>query len=427
VPVTVIVGCQWGDEGKGKIVDFLSSKMDVVARYQGGNNAGHTVVIHGDKYVLHLVPSGILHDSVISVIGNGVVVDLVGLVSEIDEIEKNGFEVSGKLLISEQAHLILPQHGILDRAREATLGTMKIGTTGRGIGTAYAEKMARRGVRACDLRHKDTFVRKYREFADYCNDVLTKFYGVEPVDVESKLEELLRCGERLKPMLTDTVTYMNDAIASKKNILAEGAQGVLLDVDFGTYPYVTSSSPAPGGACTGLGISPRFIDTILGIVKAYTTRVGAGPMPTELTDELGERIRKEGGEFGATTGRARRCGWFDAPAVRRAVQVSGCTGIVITKLDVLSIFDEIPICVGYDTPQGRLDLLPFDPLILDQVKPIYETMPGWRADLSHVREIAKLPEKAIDYVLRLQELVGVPIEMVSVGPDRRQTLQFKNR
>lgn len=424
MPVTVIVGCQWGDEGKGKIVDYMSSKMDVVARYQGGNNAGHTVVINGEKYVLHLIPSGILHDAVVSVIGNGVVVDLVGLVKEINEIEGNGFEVEGKLLISEQAHVILPQHGILDRARETSLGAKKIGTTGRGIGTAYAEKMARRGIRACDLRHKDTFVRKYREFGAYCNEVLTKFFGVEAVDVEAHLEELLKCGERLRPMLCDTVTYMNNAITSKKNILAEGAQGVLLDVDFGTYPYVTSSSPAPGGACTGLGISPRHINSILGIVKAYTTRVGEGPMLTEQKNEVGERIRKEGGEFGATTGRARRCGWFDAPAVRRAIQVSGCTGIVITKLDVLSILSEIPICVGYETPSGRTNLLPFDVSEIDQCKPIYETMKGWESDLSHIREAGKLPQPAIDYILRLQELMGVPIDMVSVGPDRRQTLAF---
>jgi len=420
----VLVGCQWGDEGKGKIVDVLSSQVDIVARYQGGNNAGHTVVIHGDKYVLHLLPSGILHDGVMSVIGNGVVVDVRGLVAEIKELEENGLTVSGKLLVSEQAHLILPQHAALDRAREMALGAKKIGTTGKGIGSAYAEKMARRGIRACDFRHRDVFVAKYREFATYCNDQLTKFFGVEAIDAEAVLDELLTCGESIKPMVTDTVTYLNEAIAQNKRILAEGAQGVLLDVDFGTYPFVTSSSPAPGGACTGLGISPRHVTSIMGIVKAYTTRVGSGPMPTELVDETGERMRQVGAEFGATTGRPRRCGWFDAPAVRRALQISGCTEITLTKIDVLSVFDEIKICTSYDTPEGRLKLLPFDPVTLNASKPVYETMPGWGGDLTEVRHPRELPKKAVNYIDRLQELIGVPITIVSVGPDRRQTLKM---
>lgn len=424
MPVTVLVGCQWGDEGKGKIVDYLSPKMDVVARYQGGNNAGHTVVINGDKYVLHTLPSGILHQGVISVIGNGVVVDVRGLTEEIREIEHNGFSVEGKLLLSEQAHLILPQHAALDRARESALGSARIGTTGKGIGSAYAEKMARRGLRACDLRNKDHFALRYREFAQYCNEVLVKFFGVEPLVVEPILEELLQCGAKLSPYIADTVTFLNEQIAAGKTILAEGAQGVLLDVDFGTYPFVTSSNPSPGGACTGLGISPRHVDNIIGIVKAYTTRVGSGPMPTELDNEVGERMRQEGGEFGATTGRPRRCGWFDGPATRRALQISGCTEITLTKLDVLSIFDEIHICTHYETSMGRMELMPFDLEVVKSAKPVYETMPGWGLELSEIRAPREFPEKALNYIKRLEELMGVPIKIVSVGPDRRQTIRM---
>lgn len=420
--VTILVGCQWGDEGKGKIVDVLSSQMDVVARYQGGNNAGHTVVIHGDKYVLHILPSGILHDRVTSVIGNGVVIDPRALVEEISEIEGHGFEINGKLLISEQAHLILPQHALLDRARELSLGEGKIGTTGKGIGSAYGEKMARRGLRVCDLRDPKSFTEKYRSLARYCNEMLEKFYGQEPADADLLLDELLECAARIRPFIADTVTFLNDAVRANKHILCEGAQGVLLDVDFGTYPFVTSSNPSPGGACTGLGISPRHINNIMGVVKAYTTRVGSGPLPTELTDEVGERLRKEGGEFGATTGRPRRCGWFDAPAVRRSLQVSGCTEITLTKLDVLDIFDEIPICVGYETSEGKTNLLPFDLEVLKTARPIYETVPGWKQPLSEVREYADLPKETCDYIKRIEELVGTRISMASVGPDRRQTL-----
>jgi adenylosuccinate synthase len=416
-----LVGCQWGDEGKGKIVDVLSSRMDVVARYQGGNNAGHTVVIHGDKYVLHLLPSGILHDKVVSVIGNGVVVDPIALVAEINEVESHGFAVAGKLLISEQTHLILPQHAALDRAREAALGDSKIGTTGKGIGSAYAEKMARRGIRACDLRSRDHFVAKYRQLAAYCNEMLTKFHAAPPMDAEETLEALLAAADRLRPFITDTVTFLNDAIKAGKHVLCEGAQGVLLDVDFGTYPFVTSSNPSPGGACTGLGISPRHVTSIMGIVKAYTTRVGSGPMPTELIDATGEAMRREGGEFGATTGRPRRCGWFDAPAVRRSLQISGCTEITLTKLDVLSIFDEIKICTAYDTPMGRTPLLPFDLEVLKAAKPVYETMPGWRMPLTEVRSTGELPVEARNYIARLQELMDTRIHMASVGPDRKQT------
>lgn len=423
--VTVLVGCQWGDEGKGKIVDVLSSQVDIVARYQGGNNAGHTVVIGGTKYVLHLLPTGILHDNVMSVIGNGVVLDVLGLAAEMDEVEAAGIKTDGKLLLSEQAHLILPQHGALDRAREISLGKDKIGTTGRGIGNAYSEKTARRGLRACDLRDKDAFAAKYRAFATYTNEVLTKFFGVEPLQSEDYLEHLLTVAERVKPIITDSVSYLNNALKEGKTILAEGAQGVLLDIDFGTYPFVTSSNPSPGGACTGLGISPRHIDKIIGIVKAYTTRVGEGPMVTELLDDVGEKLRAEGAEFGATTGRPRRCGWFDAPAVRRSVQISAPTDITLTKLDVLSIFEEIPVCVGYDTPMGRTDVIPFDLEVLKASTPIYETVKGWNCVLDHVTKAEDLPQEAKDYIKYLEKLIETPITMVSVGPDRVQTICMK--
>lgn len=422
MPVTVLVGCQWGDEGKGKIVDVLSSQVDIVARYQGGNNAGHTVVIGGKKYVLHLLPTGILHEGVTSIIGNGVVVDLLGLGREIGEVEGYGMSVEGRLLVAENAHLILPQHGALDRAREKSLGAGKIGTTGRGIGNAYSEKTARRGLRACDLRDKDHFARRYREFADYCNEVLTKLFGEEPVNVEAELEKLLVIGEQVKPMITDTVSFINDALKAGKTVLAEGAQGVLLDVDFGTYPFVTSSNPSPGGACTGLGVSPRHVTEIIGIAKAYTTRVGEGPMPTELLDEVGEKLRTEGAEFGATTGRPRRCGWFDGPATRRSTQISGTTNISLTKMDVLSPFAEIPVCVAYDTPAGRVDRMPFDLEQLKAAKPVYETVPGWQTDLSGVRRKEDLPEKAIAYIRYLEKLIETPITMIGVGPGREQTI-----
>jgi len=424
VSLKVLVGCQWGDEGKGKIVDVLAPSTRFVARYQGGNNAGHTIVIGGKKFVLHTLPSGIFHEGVISVIGNGVVVDLLGLAAEMDKVEAGGLSLAGRLLLSEHAHLILPQHSALDRAREASLGAAKIGTTGKGIGIAYAEKMARRGIRACDLRHPNVFTEKFAELAAYTNEILTKLHNLPPVNFDEHLVQLLAVGERLCPIIVDTVTLLNDAIKRGETILAEGAQGVLLDVDFGTYPFVTSSSPAPGGACTGLGISPRHVSDIIGIAKAYTTRVGSGPMPTELLDATGEEIRKVGGEFGSTTGRARRCGWFDGPATRRAVQIAGCSEITITKLDVLSIFDQIPVCTHYEIDGERTALMPFDPVQLAKAKPVLETIPGWKADLTGVRNAADLPAAARAYVNRLQEILETPIRLVSVGPDREQTLSF---
>ncbi len=422
MPVTVLVGCQWGDEGKGKIVDVLAPQVDIVARYQGGNNAGHTVVVGEKKYVLHTLPSGVLHDGVLSVIGNGVVVDLLGLRKEIEGLASQGRDVLANLRLSEQAHLILPQHGMLDRVKEKSAGDSKIGTTGRGIGIAYAEKMARRGLRACDIRHKDHFVKKYRAFADYTNEILEKVFNEPRQDAEEHLELLLETAEILKPIIVDTVTLLNDACKNGKNILAEGAQGVLLDIDHGTYPFVTSSSPSSGGACTGLGLAPQRIDSVIGIVKAYTTRVGEGPMPTELNNEDGELLRKEGGEFGATTGRPRRCGWFDGPATRRSIQIAGATEITLTKLDVLSVFDEIPVCTSYDVNGESRPYMPFDLEEAQVAKPVLEKLSGWKDDITSVKSYTDLPDVAKKYVDYLENYLEVPITRVSVGPDRAQTL-----
>lgn len=424
MPVTVLIGCQWGDEGKGKIVDVLAPGVDYVARYQGGNNAGHTIVVDGKKFVLHLLPSGVLHKGIKNVIGNGVVVDVRGLAGEIAKIQSAGFDLTGRLFLAENAHLILPQHGVLDRAREAMLGAEKIGTTGRGIGIAYEEKVARRGIRAGDLLYRDRFVAKYRDLSARANRELP-LHGATPVDFDVQLDEVLAASDAVRPFITDTVAMLDDAIDKGASILAEGAQGVLLDVDFGTYPFVTSSNPSPGGACTGLGISPRHVSSIIGIVKAYTTRVGSGPLPTEQLNAEGEELRRIGGEFGATTGRPRRCGWFDAPAVRRAVRISGCTSITLTKLDVLSHLAKIPVCVAYETAQGRKCLLPFGSEELAAVKPIYEEVDGWQCDLTGITDPERLPAPAIAYIKKLQELIGAPIDIVSVGPDRAQTLMLR--
>lgn len=422
MPVNVLIGCQWGDEGKGKIADVMASNMDIVARYQGGNNAGHTVVIHGDKFVLHTLPSGILHGGVSCVIGNGVVLDPGAVIQEITQLEEQGFSVRNKLMISEQCHLILPQYPVLDRNRETALGKRRIGTTGKGIGAAYSEKMNRRGMRACDYRHPDKFAKKFRAYSEHVNELLKNVYDDEPLDTEKLLEEMLSYGDTIRPMLADTVTYLNTAIAEGKDVLAEGAQGVLLDVDFGTYPFVTSSNASPGGACTGLGISPRAINSITGVMKAYTTRVGSGPMPTELLDEDGETLRNIGGEFGSTTGRPRRCGWFDVPAARRALQVSNCSEIALTKLDVLSTMKEIKICTAYKLPKRTLDLLPFDTELLEDIEPHYEVMPGWNCDISSIRTRDAMPPELVNYVNTIEELIGTPITMIGVGPDRRQTI-----
>jgi adenylosuccinate synthase len=421
VPVTVVVGCQWGDEGKGKVVDVLAAQSAVVARYQGGGNAGHTVIIDGRKFVFHLLPSGVLHDGVLNVIGNGVVVDVLALIDEIVGLERDGFAVRDRLLLSEQAHVILPLHKAMDKAMEQSRGAGKIGTTGRGIGTAYADKARRLGLRLCDFRHRDLFVRKYRELAEMRRALLQAVQDSEPTDEEA-LEQVLACAEHIVPLLCDSVDVVNGALAKGQEVLAEGAQGVMLDIDHGTYPFVTSSSPTPGGACVGLGIPPTSIRRIIGIVKAYTTRVGEGPMPSELHGDEGERLRRLGGEFGATTGRPRRCGWLDLPVLRRSLQITGCTELVLTKLDVLDDYEQIDICTHYDTPQGRTHLMPFDLEHTLAARPVYETVPGWHCQSSGAKRREDLPARALDYIAHVSRHLNTTISIVSTGPARDETI-----
>ena len=426
MPVVVIVGCQWGDEGKGKVIDFLAHDVDIVARYQGGNNAGHTVIVEGRKVVLHLVPSGVLHKGSVSVIGNGVVVDPQALVEEIRMLEEAGVhDVRSRLYLSEQAHLIMPYHRKLDHMMEARRGDNKIGTTGRGIGCAYADKVARHGIRALDLRDRDRFVRKVREFSPYYQNLFSH-YGVEVWDEDAVVEEVWAFRDDLLPLLVDSVSMLNDALKDGKKILAEGAQGILLDVDFGTYPFVTSSNPSPGGVCTGLGVPPREVEKVVGVVKAYSTRVGAGPLVTELADPLGSQMREWGGEFGATTGRARRCGWFDCVPLRRSLQIGGITNIALMKLDVLDHLDEIKVCTHYLINGKRVDYQPAGMDTTEGVDAVYETFAGWKKPITQVREFEDLPKEAREYVRELEKLLGATMDFVSVGPDRSQTI-FRNR
>ena len=421
MPLVVIVGSQWGDEGKGKVIDFLAHDADMVARYQGGNNAGHTVIVEGKKIVLHLIPSGIWHPELKCVIGNGVVVDPEAFVKEIQMLETSGLKVRHRLFVSENAHLIMPYHRKLDQMMELRRGDNKIGTTGRGIGCAYGDKVARHGVRMLELRDKDRLANKVKTFSPYYQH-LFQSYGEEPWSVEEVVEEVWRYRDDILPHLVDCVTYVNDALKRGDKVLAEGAQGILLDVDFGTYPFVTSSNPSPGGVCTGLGVSPREVSKVVGVVKAYTTRVGAGPFVTEQDNELGERMRAWGGEFGATTGRPRRCGWFDCVALRRSLQIGGITNLALMKLDVLDQLPEIQVCTHYMVEGKRVDLLPFGMETVDGVEPIYETFPGWMEPITEITDFDKLPKNARDYVLALEKFVGAKMDFISVGPDRRQTI-----
>jgi adenylosuccinate synthase len=423
VAILVLIGCQWGDEGKGKITDILSAEADLVARYQGGNNAGHTVVFHGKKFILHTIPSGILNPPTQCLIGNGVVIDPIALVKEMQELEGLGIDLGGRLWISESAHLILPLHGMLDRAQEKHAGAGKIGTTGRGIGGAYADKARRQGLRAGDFRKRDCFAICLKRLCDFYAPILTNLFGEKPPDVDRMVEELWPLGERIRPLLVDGADFINRKADAGAKILCEGAQGILLDIDFGTYPFVTSSNPSPGGACTGLGLSPLKIDSVLGIVKAYTTRVGEGPFPTELKDADGEKLRAEGAEFGATTGRPRRCGWFDAPAVRRSLQISGCRKIVITKLDVLDTFPTLKICTAYKIGDRVTDLLPVDLGTGDYtVEPIYEEHPGWECTTRSIPSYDALAPRARAYLERIEQLTGAEIVIVSTGFDRTDTI-----
>lgn len=417
--VTVLVGSQWGDEGKGKIVDILSEKVDIVARYQGGANAGHTVEIGDKQFILHLIPSGILRENVLCVIGNGVVIDPSALLQEIELLEKNNIKVNDRLFISHNAHLIMPYHKLLDSISES--GENKIGTTGRGIGPCYIDKYARKGIKIVDLLNRKVLEEKIRLNLKEKNNLLKKVYNHDELDVEAIIKEYQEFDKTIDKYVKDVPSFLNNAINEGKSVLMEGAQGALLDVDHGTYPYVTSSSPTSGGACIGTGIPPNKITQIVGIVKAYTTRVGNGPFPTELVDEVGERLRKAGAEYGATTGRPRRCGWFDASLVKYSAMINGIDYVAITKLDVLSIFDEIKVCTGYEVDGKRLKSFPTDVNKLVDVKPVYETLPGWKKDISGCKSYSDLPEETKNYLSFLSESAGIKINIISVGPKRTQT------
>ncbi len=417
--VTVLVGSQWGDEGKGKIVDLLSEKYDIVTRYQGGANAGHTVAIGDKQYILHLIPSGILREDVICVIGNGVVIDPTALLDEIALLEKNDIKVDGRLFISHNAHLIMPYHKLLDSISES--GENKIGTTGRGIGPCYIDKYARKGIRIVDLLDRKVLEEKIRENLKEKNNLLTKVYAHEELNVEEIIRQYVEFDKIIDKYIKDVPTFLNNSIAEGKSILLEGAQGALLDVDHGTYPFVTSSSPTSGGACTGTGIPPTKIDSVVGIVKAYTTRVGLGPFPTELTDEEGEKLRKVGAEYGATTGRPRRCGWFDAFLVSYSAMINGIDSVAITKLDVLSSFDEIKVCTGYELGGKSIKSFPTDVERLSAVKPVYEVLPGWKKDISSCLSYSDLPSETKNYLKFIADKSGFKVDIVSVGPKRQQT------
>jgi adenylosuccinate synthase len=417
--VTVLVGSQWGDEGKGKIVDILSEKYDFVTRFQGGANAGHTVEIGEKKYILHLIPSGILRKEVKCVIGNGVVIDPKALLEEIKLLNENGISVKERLFISHNAHLIMPYHKLLDSINES--GKNKIGTTGRGIGPCYIDKFDRKGIRIVDLLNKDVLEEKIRKNLEEKNVLLKKIHKHEGLDVNEIINDYLKFDKEIDQYITDVPSLLNNAITEGKTILLEGAQGALLDVDHGTYPYVTSSSPTTGGACTGTGIPPNKITDVIGIVKAYTTRVGHGPFPTELTDDEGNKLRKIGAEFGATTGRPRRCGWFDAFLVRYSAMINGINSAAVTKLDVLSDFDKIKVCIGYKLDGKMIKTFPSDVDRLGKVEPIYEQVDGWNEDISECKSYKELPQKTKEYLDFIAEKSNIKIAIISVGPKRKQT------
>ncbi len=422
MPVLVVVGSQWGDEGKGKIIDLLTEKADLVARYQGGHNAGHTVVVGENEFILHLVPSGILHKGKKCVIGNGVVIDPAALIEEIDAMAKRGVKIDDNLLISMKAHLIMPYHKALDLASEKHKGNKKIGTTGRGIGPAYADKINRKGIRMADLLDPAAFREKLSCNCNEANFLLERFYNEPQLNQDRVFDEYMGYADRLKKYITDTTLFLNQSIRKNKKILAEGAQGTHLDVDHGTYPFVTSSSPTAGGACTGLGIGPGAISHVMGIVKAYTTRVGAGPFPTEQDNKTGELLRARGREYGATTGRPRRCGWFDTLIVRHSVRVNGMTSAAITKLDVLDEMDELKICVGYKY-NGRLyEEMPCQLSVLEKGEPQYITMRGWKESTIGITKYQKLPKRARAYVEKICKLSGVKPAIISTGARRDETI-----
>ena len=422
----VILGTQWGDEGKGKIVDLLTEQADAVVRFQGGHNAGHTLVIGGQKTVLHLIPSGVLRAGVQCLIGNGVVLSPEALLKEIDTLEDSGVPVQDRLKISAACPLILPYHVALDQAREARRGENKIGTTGRGIGPCYEDKAARRALRLGDLRDPARFASALEEVLDYHNHVLAHYYGVDTLEFSAVLDEALAHGERLMPMMADVTSFLHEYRKTQARLLFEGAQGSLLDIDHGTYPFVTSSNTTAGGTATGSGFGPLFLDYVLGITKAYTTRVGSGPFPTELFDETGLRLAERGHEFGATTGRPRRCGWFDAVALRTAVNINSVSGLCLTKLDVLDGLEEISVCVGYTNDAGETVANPIDAVDYENLRPVYETLPGWSESTVGLKSLDALPANARAYISRLEALVGAPIDIISTGPDREETILLRH-
>jgi adenylosuccinate synthase len=427
LPNVVVVGTQWGDEGKGKIVDLLTEKARLVVRYQGGNNAGHTLVVGGDKFIFHLIPSGILHPGTTCLIGNGVVLDPEVFLMEVDRLKERGLTVNPEnLRISERTQVIMPYHQRIDIAREEKKGAGKIGTTGRGIGPCYEDKVGRRGIRVADLVEPERLKAKLADVLPEKNFYLEKFLGAQPFTADEILAKYTGMGARLKPLVDNVVVLIDEAIKQGQNILFEGAQGTHLDIDHGTYPFVTSSNPVAGGACTGAGVGPTRLQQVLGIVKAYTTRVGGGPFPTECLDQVGDHLVECGAEFGSTTGRRRRCGWLDTVVLKDSARLNGLTGLAITKLDVLTGVNPVKICVAYEVGGSRRETIPATIQELEQCRPIYEELPGWSEDIRGVRQVADFPQATQNYLKRLEELVGVPIQIVSVGPDREETIIVQN-
>jgi len=426
MPAYVVVGMQWGDEGKGKIVDYLTRYAEVVVRHQGGNNAGHTIVVNGKQTILHLVPSGILHPGKTCIIGNGTVLDPAVLIEELDAVEAAGLFTAGRLFISHNAHVIMPYHRLIDRCQEQARGKNKLGTTGRGIGPAYADKAERFGIRICDLIDSTVFPVKLRAVLNYKNTILTRLFEEQPLDYDAVLEEYARYAARLRPYAADTVALVHEALDCGRQVVCEGAQGSMLDLDHGTFPFVTSSTTLSSGACSGAGIGPGAVRGVIGIVKAYTTRVGEGPFPTELLDETGEGLREKGQEYGATTGRPRRCGWLDTVLLRRSAQVNGTTHLVLTKADILGGHETLKICTGYEIDGKVTQVFPVQASHLERVTPVYEEVPGWQEDITNCTEWEQLPAAAQAYFRRIEELVGVPVAIVSVGPDRGQTIECQD-
>jgi len=428
----IVIGTQWGDEGKGKVVDLLTEDADAVVRFQGGHNAGHTLVIDGKKTVLHLIPSGILRNKVKCMIGNGVVLAPDALMTELEMLHSNGVNTEGRLYISEACTLILPYHIALDQARELARGKKAIGTTGRGIGPAYEDKISRRGLKVGDMLHRERFAARLGEVLDYHNFALKNYFKTATIDFQKVLDEGLEMAEQIRPMVADVTGLLHQMRAEGKNIMFEGAQGTLLDIDHGTYPYVTSSNPTAGGACTGTGVGPRDIDYVLGITKAYTTRVGAGPFPTELydgiglTDPIGAHMAKEGHEFGSTTGRARRCGWLDAVSLRRSAHINALSGICLTKMDVLDGLETLRIAVGYECDGKTVDAPPIGADAYELCKPKYIEVPGWSENTVGVQKYDDLPENARAYIKKIEEVVGVPVDIISTGPDRNETIVLRH-